>query len=127
MKRRRLSRVFRGVLLLAILTLAALEARGQVQDTPLGQAEWVSIRHKVDDLVGRELTEHWYPHAVDRRRGWFSSIHDPRLVARARRKRVSRLSGPDDLDRGGVCPVFARLIMMNSSSTPAMGSLFLTR
>ena len=31
----------------------------------------VSLRRKVDDLLRQELTQHWYPHAVDRRRGGF--------------------------------------------------------
>ena len=31
----------------------------------------ICVRHKIDDLVRKELTEHWYPHAVNRERGGF--------------------------------------------------------
>jgi cellobiose epimerase len=31
----------------------------------------LQLRRKIDDLVRRELTEHWYPHAVNRERGGF--------------------------------------------------------
>ena len=30
-----------------------------------------SLRRKIDDLLRQELTQHWYPHAVDRSRGGF--------------------------------------------------------
>jgi mannobiose 2-epimerase len=33
--------------------------------------ELLVLRWKIDGLVRRELTEHWYPHAVDRERGGF--------------------------------------------------------
>ena len=59
------------ILTLLIVGQTAFEARGQERDTAPGPTEWVSLRRKIDDMVRRELTEHWYPHAVDRRRGGF--------------------------------------------------------
>src|SRR5262245_60789923 len=49
------------------------ESREQVVNRPpkdhdLGPQE---LRRKIDQLLRDELTQHWYPHAVDRRRGGF--------------------------------------------------------
>jgi mannobiose 2-epimerase len=34
-------------------------------------AEWGTLKRKIDELLRRELTEHWYPHAVNKPRGGF--------------------------------------------------------
>ena len=70
MRHRRLL-IFPSVLSSLILVHSAHVAGGQDTDAAGGQNEWSSLRHKIDDLVRRELTEHWYPHAVNRRRGGF--------------------------------------------------------
>jgi mannobiose 2-epimerase len=36
-----------------------------------GHRETNQLRRKIDDLLHRELTQHWYPHTVDRTRGGF--------------------------------------------------------
>ena len=61
----------RIVFIVLIVAQTAFEAHGQERDTALRRTDWVSLGRKLDDLVGRELIEHWYPHAVDRRRGGF--------------------------------------------------------
>jgi cellobiose epimerase len=64
-----------------LLVQPALEARRQDRDQATKEGagalvkpqreEALQLRRKVDELVRRELTEHWYPHAVNRERGGF--------------------------------------------------------
>lgn len=63
--------VFPCVLALIIVAEGALGARGQDRAQATNKSEWTTIRQKVHDLVRREMTEHWYPHAVNRQRGGF--------------------------------------------------------
>ena len=63
--------IFPSVLALLTVGQPAEEAHGQDRIATNGPKEWVSLRQKVDDLLRRELTEHWYPHAVNRGRGGF--------------------------------------------------------
>jgi cellobiose epimerase len=63
--------VLAGVLTLSIIAQTAAPVRGQDGNAASGRTEWESVRQKVDDLLRRELTQHWYPHAVDRGRGGF--------------------------------------------------------
>jgi cellobiose epimerase len=60
-----------GVLALAILAQTLIPTRAQDRNGAGGQNEWDSVRQKVDKLARNELTQHWYPHAVDRERGGF--------------------------------------------------------
>jgi mannobiose 2-epimerase len=64
----------------ALITLATLPltAPAQKPERPkdrivelTDELQRQAILRKVDDLVRRELTEHWYPHAVDSERGGF--------------------------------------------------------
>ncbi len=52
-------------LALAVLTCLSLPARAQ--NVPDG----AKLRHEIDDLLRKELTQHWYPAALDRERGGF--------------------------------------------------------
>jgi cellobiose epimerase len=60
-----------GVLALAILALAAIPTRAQDRSGAGGPNEWHSLRQKIDKLVRTELSQHWYPHTVNRERGGF--------------------------------------------------------
>ncbi len=55
--------------LLGPLALAAAELRGPA--LAAGPDDFAPLRARLNDLVTLELTEHWYPHAVDRARGGF--------------------------------------------------------
>jgi cellobiose epimerase len=66
----------RRLVLSNVLTLVALVqsspiALGQDRNAGIGQNERDSVRQKVDKLVRTELTQQWYPHAVNRERGGF--------------------------------------------------------
>jgi cellobiose epimerase len=68
---RRWLSVFRSVVSLVIIAQWAMLARGQDRDGAGGDRPWAALKAKVDDLLRQELTQHWYPHAVDRARGGF--------------------------------------------------------
>jgi cellobiose epimerase len=63
--------VFAGVLTLVIVLQSAILARAQDRDAARGPKDWSVLKRKIDGLLRGELTEHWYPHAVDRQRGGF--------------------------------------------------------
>ena len=74
-------RLTSGVVVILILarTAAAFPRpeRGASQDpavtpsTLLQDQEASALGRKIDEILRKELTEHWYPHAVDRKRGGF--------------------------------------------------------
>jgi mannobiose 2-epimerase len=51
-------------LLLASTFLGSAKSHGQTSDP-------AALGRKIDDVLQKELTEHWYPHAVDQKRGGF--------------------------------------------------------
>ena len=61
----------RIVFIVLIVAQTAFEAHGQERDTALRRTDWVSLGASSTIWLRRELIEHWYPHAVDRRRGGF--------------------------------------------------------
>jgi cellobiose epimerase len=52
------------------LVLAVSSALGLAQAAP-ESAEPLQLKRKIDEILVKELTQHWYPHAVDRQRGGF--------------------------------------------------------
>ncbi len=52
------------------LVLVVSSAIGLAQAAPQ-PAEPSQLKRKIDEMLIKELTQHWYPHAVDRQRGGF--------------------------------------------------------
>ena len=61
----------RTVLWALIVAREPALALAQDRDGAQPTENWATLRRKVDDLLRQELTQHWYPHAVDRSRGGF--------------------------------------------------------
>ncbi len=60
----------RLLLLSILLSSLVLYASTSASEQP-SQQETRHLRRKIDDLLRQELTQHWYPHAVNRTRGGF--------------------------------------------------------
>lgn len=59
------------VMILCAMLATAPGVPARDGETGLADVSPARLKHRIDEILIKELTEHWYPHAVDRQRGGF--------------------------------------------------------